>query len=143
MSYREQIAEDIVKVLKNVKDLQPSLVTREPFDVEKIAITQFPAILVNTGTETRETVTLGSGGLRRGTIEYQLRCFVRGNLIDKKRNEMIEVVEEELDRDRNRLISGQVIDTQITSIEVIDRLPPLGEVIVTVAVSYQFTRGTS
>jgi len=143
MSYREQIAEDIVKVLKNVTDLQPNFVTREPFEADKLAITQFPAILVATGTETRETVTLGTGGLRRGTIEYNIRCFVRGTEIDKKRNELIEVVEEELDRDRNRLISGQVIDTQITSIEVVDRLPPLGEVIVTVAVSYQFTRGTS
>lgn len=143
MSYREQIAEDLVKVLKNVRDLQPTLVTREPFDVEKIAITQFPAILINTGTETRETVSMGSGGLRRGTIEYLIRGFVRGTEIDRRRNELIELVEEELDRDRNRLISGVVIDTQVTSIEVVDRLPPLGEVIVTVAVSYQFARGTS
>ena len=143
MSYREQIAEDIVKVLKNVRDLQPAFVTREPFEADKLAITQFPAILVATGTETRETVSMGPSGLRRGTIEYNVRCFVRGNEIDKKRNELIELVEEELDRDRDRLISGVVIDTQITSIEVVDRLPPLGEVIVTVAVGYQFTRGTS
>ena len=99
MSYREQIAEDIIKILKNVKDLQPSLVTREPFDVEKIAITQFPALLVNTGTETRETVSMGATGIRRGTIEYNIRCFVRGNDIDTKRNQLIELVEEELDRE--------------------------------------------
>jgi len=73
-----------------------------------------------------------------------VRAFVRGNEIDKKRNDLIEAIEEALDADRNRgKSSNQVLDTQIASIEVVDRLPPLGEVVLTINVRYIFTRGTT
>jgi CheY-like chemotaxis protein len=59
-------------------------------------------------------------------------------------NNGIEAIEEALDADRNRgKSSNQVLDTQIASIEVVDRLPPLGEVVLTVNVRYIFTRGTT
>lgn len=141
MSIREDIVTDIVTTLKEIKDLKPALVTREPFDVEKLAITQFPAVLINSTNEERTTETM-SMGIRQGTIAYTIRGFVRGNEIDKKRNDLIEAIEEALDADRNRGKSSSIIqDTQIASIEVIDRLPPLGEVVLTVNVRYVFTRG--
>ena len=143
MSLREDIVNDIVTTLQNISDLQPVLVTREPFDVEKLAITQFPAILITSTNEERTTETM-SAGIRQGTIAYTVRGFVRGNEIDKKRNDLIEAIEEALDADRNRgKSSRQVLDTQIASIEVVDRLPPLGEVVLTVNVRYIFTRGTT
>ena len=81
MSIRESLAKDIVTTLKEIEDPKPILVTREPFDVEKLAITQFPSILVQTGDEEKETVTMGmsNAGIRTGQITYNLRCFVRGN----------------------------------------------------------------
>ena len=143
MSLREDIVIDIVTTLESIADLQPVLVTREPFDVEKLAITQFPAILITSTNEARTTETM-SAGIRQGTIAYTVRAFVRGNEIDKKRNDLIEAIEEALDADRNRgKSSRQVLDTQVVSIEVIDRLPPLGEVVLTVNVRYIFTRGTT
>jgi len=143
MSLREDIVIDIVTTLQNISDLQPVLVTREPFDVEKLAITQFPAILISSVNEERTTETMRLG-IRQGTIAYTVRGFVRGNEIDKKRNDLIEAIEEALDADRNRgKTSSQVLDTQIASIEVVDRLPPLGEVVLTVNVRYIFTRGTT
>ena len=143
MSIREDIVNDIVTTLENIADLQPVLVTREPFDVEKLAITQFPAILITSVNEERATETM-SAGIRQSTIAYTVRGFVRGNEIDKKRNDLIEAIEEALDADRNRgKSSNQVLDTQIASIEVVDRLPPLGEVVLTVNVRYIFTRGQS
>jgi len=141
MSIREDIVTNIVTTLQNITDLQPVLVTREPFDVEKLAITQFPAILITSVNEERTTETM-SAGIRQGTIAYNVRAFVRGNEIDKKRNDLIEAIEEALDADRNRgKSSRQVLDTQIVSIEVIDRLPPISEVVLTVNVRYIFTRG--
>jgi len=141
MSIREDIVTNIVTTLQNITDLQPVLVTREPFDVEKLAITQFPAILITSVNEERTTETM-SAGIRQGTIAYNVRAFVRGNEIDKKRNDLIEAIEEALDADRNRgKSSRQVLDTQVVSIEVVDRLPPLGEVVLTVNVRYIFTRG--
>jgi hypothetical protein len=117
------------------------LVTREPFDVEKLAITQFPAILITSVNEERATETMRLG-IRQGTIAYTVRGFVRGNEIDKKRNDLIEAIEEALDADRNRGQASSIVqDTQVASIEVVDRLPPLGEVVLTINVRYVFTRG--
>jgi hypothetical protein len=141
MSLREDIVTNIVTTLQEIIDLKPALVTREPFDVEKLAITQFPAVLINSTNEERTTETMRAG-IRQGIIVYTIRGFVRGNEIDKKRNDLIEAIEEALDADRNRGQASSVVqDTQIASIEVIDRLPPLGEVVLTVNVRYVFTRG--
>jgi hypothetical protein len=143
MSLREDIAKNIVATLLEIEDLKPVLVTREPFDVEKLAITQFPAILITSVNEERTTETMRAG-IRQGTIAYTVRGFVRGNEIDKKRNDLVEAIEEALDADRNRGKDSSVVqDTQISSIEVVDRLPPLGEVVLTVNVRYVFTRGTA
>ena len=143
MSLREDIAKDIVTTLENIADLQPVLVTREPFDVEKLAITQFPAILITSTNEERTTETM-SAGIRQGTIAFTVRGFVRGNELDTKRNDIIETIEEALDADRNRgKTNKQVLDTQVVSIEVVDRLPPISEVVLTVNVRYIFTRGTT
>ena len=141
MSLREDIVTNIVTTLQEIIDLKPALVTREPFDVEKLAITQFPAVLINSTNEERTTETMRAG-IRQGIIVYTIRGFVRGNEIDKKRNDLVEAIEEALDADRNRGQNSSVVqDTQVAIIEVIDRLPPLGEVVLTVNVRYVFTRG--
>ena len=141
MSLREDIVTNIVTTLQEIIDLKPALVTREPFDVEKLAITQFPAVLINSTNEERTTETMRAG-IRQGIIVYTIRGFVRGNEIDKKRNDLVEAIEEALDADRNRGQASSVVqDTQVAIIEVIDRLPPLGEVVLTVNVRYVFTRG--
>jgi hypothetical protein len=140
MSIREQIANNIIDTLKAVVDLPPTVITREPFDVEKLAITQFPAMLVETGEELRESATMGAGK-RLATITYIIRAFARGNELDTKRNNLIETIEEALDSDRYRGLGGTVLDTQIVRVEVIPRIAPLAEVVVEVAVRYVFTRG--
>ena len=57
-------------------------------------------------------------------------------------NNIIEAVEEKLDVDRTR--GGNAIDTQIVSIETDDgSIDPVGGVIITVRIEYQFTRGTT
>jgi len=141
MSLRNDFAENIVDVLKDMADPKPVLVTREPFDVEKLAITQFPAILINTFNETRADYSMGIK--RQGTITYIIRAFVRGNELDKKKNDIIERIEETLDTDRSRDSSRKDMKTQVTFIEVVDRLPPLGEVAITVEVRYLYTKGTT
>jgi hypothetical protein len=68
---RQLISENIIDVLKTINDPQPVLVTREPFNVLELAITQFPALLIIPTTEERETITMGpvSTGRRAGTID--------------------------------------------------------------------------
>jgi hypothetical protein len=149
-SIREQIAENIEQTLADIADPQPVLVTREPFEVEKLAITQFPAVLIQLGTESRETVSMGPSGTgrRTGTIVYTIRGFVRGTSLDSRRNQLIDAIESALDQDRYRgltltLEGARVIDSQVTEIEVITRQPPLAEFTVTFAVRYVYVRGTA
>lgn len=140
MSIRETVIENIVDVLKDMNDPKPVLVSREPFDVEKLAITQFPALLVQSGQETRLDTAMSS---RQGIINYNIRAFVRGNELDKKKNEIIERIEETLDTDRLRGTDLKSMRTQVTTITPVDRLAPLGEVVITVQVEYKYPRGTT
>jgi hypothetical protein len=143
MSIREQIAQNIVSVLKTIEHPAPVLITREPFVVQELAITQFPAILVQIQTEERETISMGAPGVgrRMGTITYILRGYVRGTELDSRRNDLIESIEEILEGDRYRdLYTEGVIDSQVTSIEVVERQPPLAEIAVTFQVRYNYLR---
>jgi hypothetical protein len=140
---REQISADIVTVLKSMQDPQPVLVTREPFNVTEIAITQFPAILITPTIEERETITMGTPGTgrRQGSIEFTIRGYVRGAELDRQRNDLIERIEEALDTDRYRDLKALgVIDSQITTIEIIERIPPLAEFSMTYTVRYNYLR---
>lgn len=143
---RQQISENIVRVLKDMRDPQPVLVTREPFNVAEIAITQFPAILITPTIEERETITMGQNGVgrRMGTLDFTIRGYVRGAELDRQRNDLVERIEEALEGDRYRaLIGSGVIDSQIVTIEVIDRLPPLAEVAITFRVRYNYLRAAT
>ena len=143
MSLREDFAVNIVNVLKDMRDPKPVLVTRDPFDVEKLAITQFPAILVATGNETRQDISMAV--LRQGVIQYTIRAFVRGAgvALDKLKNDMIERIEETLDLDRTRGTSNKNMITRVTQITVPDRLAPLAEVVMVVEVRYAYTKGAN
>lgn len=144
MSIRNNLADNIVEVLKDIRDPRPVLVTREPFDVEKLAITQFPAILIQTGVEERDTETMHTGGMRRGTITYTVRGFVRGTELDQKRNDLIEAIEEKLDENRYREQGTNVVqNSMITNIEVIERLAPLAEFSISYEITYYFVRGSA
>lgn len=146
MSIREQVAQNIVDVLTTIEDPAPVLVTREPFVVQELAITQFPAVLVQIQSEERETVSMGAPGVgrRMGTITYILRGFVRGTELDRRRNDLIEAIEEILEGDRYReLYAEGVIDSQVTLIEVIERAPPLAEIAVTFQVRYNYLRAAT
>jgi len=146
MSIRESIAKNIKEVLGDMDPPRPVFVTREPFDVQKLALTQFPAILITTGNETREEHTMG--GNRRAVLEMLIQGFVRSDgregfvqSVDEKRNEMIERIEETLNEDRTReLADSTAVKTRVTLVEVNqDRQPPLGEFTVTCEVHYTYT----
>lgn len=142
MSSRENIAKNIVDTLKTaVQPIRLAFITRQTFDFDKLSNRQFPAVLVRTADENREDSTLGGTlGKRMSTITYDLVCFVKSKEIDTARNQIIETIEEILDVDRTR--GGNAKDTQITSIEVDEgQITPIGGVILTVAVTYEYTRG--
>jgi hypothetical protein len=76
------------------------------------------------------------------TINYEFICYVKGSVIDTARNNLIEAIEEGLDVDRLR--GGYALDTQITRVEIDEgSIDPVGGVIMTIRVLYQYTRGTT
>jgi hypothetical protein len=148
MSLRQDIVTEIIRVLKEIEEPRPVLVTAQPFEVDKLAITQFPALLVKFTNENRETVSMGApgAGRRTGEITCEIRAFVRGSdvEIDTKRNTLLEALEEQLEFDRYLgLQSSGVLDSQITTIEVIDRQAPLAEMRIELTVNYTYLRGTT
>ena len=143
MSARENIAKNIENQLKNMTNPAPGKVSRVFFDVQKLAITQFPAILIVTSNETKTDIATD---IRESVIAYQLRCYVRGTEVDTLRNSLVEEIEETLEKSRNRDISVSdenihSVTTHITNIEVVERELPLGEVIVTCEVTYRYKKG--
>ena len=143
MSARENIAKNLIEQLTNMTDPAPGLVSRKYFDVTKLAITQFPAILLITANETREDI---STDLREGNIQYQLRCYLRGTELDTLRNELIERIEETVETDRSRNIDYNInnihnVTTRVASIELIQRELPLAEVVVNLDVFYRYKKG--
>jgi len=141
MNLREHIVTHVIDALKEMDDPRPVLVTREPFEVAELAITQFPAVLVSFATEERELATMGANGIKQGTITFNIRGFVRGKELDRLRNELINQIETTLESERYRqLYSSGVKDSIIRTIEVIDRAPPLAEILITLEVGYFYNR---
>jgi hypothetical protein len=67
---------------------------------------------------------------------------VRGNELDRRKNEILEAIEEQLDKNRKLSIAG-VMDVQIRRIETVNRLPPLAELSIDVEVRYNYLRGNT
>ena len=144
MSVRESVASNIVSTLQAATSpVAPAYVTREPFNFNELSNAQFPAILVQTTRESRNDVTIGDDAITRsGTITYELIGYVKSTTIDAARNNLVETIEEALDADRTR--GGNALDTQIVLIETDEgAIAPIGGVIVTVEVMYNFTRGNT
>jgi len=144
MSVRENIASNLVTTLQAVTTpVTIKFVTREPFDFDKLSNAQYPAVLIRTTSEDRGDSTLGGASAQRlATIDYELVCYVKGTGLDQARNNIVEAIEEKLDEDRSR--GGNAIDTQIISVDTDDgSIAPIGGVILTVRIEYQYTRGTT
>lgn len=145
MSLRQSIVDELIRSLKEIEYPRPVLVTAEPFEVDKLAITQFPALLIKFQRENRETATMGvpGSGRRTATVVCELRAFVRGTELDTQRNRLLEAIEEQLEQDRYLGLRTQgVMDTQIRTIEIQDRLQPLAELRMEIDVRYTYLRGT-
>jgi len=141
MSIRELIAADIKTALVAMTTpVAAAYVTRDPFDFKKLSNAQFPAILVETAAETRSDATIGDSLKRHAAIDYRIIGYIKGASIDAARNNLIEAIEEKLDADRTR--GGNAIDTQVVSVDIDDgSISPIGGIILTVRVTYQYTRG--
>lgn len=135
-SYRENIAKDIAKSLKSIKSVR--YVDRNVFEVDEISDAQFPAVLVQSGSEQKTDLVMGYE--RRGQIEYILTAFVKGKYLDSARNKILDEIEEKLYEDVSR--DGYATDTLVTEVNTDEGvLYPLGAVQIIVRCDYIHQKG--
>ena len=135
-SYRENIAKDLVSSIKSIKPVK--YVTRDVFEADELSDAQFPAVLVQTGSELKTDIAMGYQ--REGTVEYILTGFVKGKYLDTARNELLDQIEEKLYEDVSR--GGYAIDTLVTEINTDEGVIfPLGAIQVIVRVRYVHPKG--
>lgn len=141
MSKREDIANDIVKALKNINSPRLGMVTREPIVIEEISRQAIPAVFVESADEEREQLTNGNG--RLGRISYNLDIVVKSDMRDTDRNALVEAIEEKLEADVRR--DGNALDGEVVVVEVIDpgEAVPYATMRVVYLVTYRYERGAT
>ena len=76
MSKREDIASHIVTTILAISSPSIKKCTRQPFPLEELAESQYPAVLVQTQEETKEDQELGDGAKTRiATLEFLITGY--------------------------------------------------------------------
>ena len=141
-STRELIIRDIVDTLKNQQSVRLGTVSRDPgLEIQDLAKTAFPAVIVESGSEIRESITqMGAGQQRQATMSVNMSVWIGSNAqADSQRNDLIEKIEELLEVDTTR--GGVAIDTQLVEIETGTDTAPYASMRLIIQVQYIYTKG--
>jgi hypothetical protein len=130
--------------LQGVSSPQIKKLTRQPFPLEELAQSQYPAVLVQTQEETKEDQAIGSGSQTRvNNLEFLITGYVKGSEsnIDTARNNLASAIETELENDITR--NNNALDTEVISLETdAGTLFPYGAISMVVRVIYEHDSGT-
>ena len=144
MSKREDIASHIVSTILTISSPSIKKCTRQPFPLEELAESQYPAVLVQTQEETKEDQELGSGAKTRiATLEFLITGYVKGveSNIDTARNNLASAIETQLESDITR--NNKALDTEVISLETdAGTLFPYGAISMVVRVIYEHESAT-
>ena len=144
MSKREDIASHIVTTILAISSPSVKKCTRQPFPLEELAESQYPAVLVQTQEETKEDQELGNGAKTRiATLEFLITGYVKGveSNIDTARNNLASAIETQLESDITR--NNKALDTEVVSLETdAGTLFPYGAISMVVRVIYEHDSAT-
>ena len=144
MSKREDIASHIVSTILTISSPSIKKCTRQPFPLEELAESQYPAVLVQTQEETKEDQELGNGAKTRiATLEFLITGYVKGveSNIDTARNNLASAIETQLESDITR--NNKALDTEVVSLETdAGTLFPYGAISMVVRVIYEHESAT-
>ena len=144
MSKREDIASHIVTTIEAISSPSINKVTRQPFNLEELAQSQYPAVLVQTQEETKEDQELGDGAKTRiCTLEFLVTGYIKGSEsnIDTARNTLATAIETQLESDITR--NSKALDTEVISLETdAGTLFPYGAISMVVRVIYEHESAT-
>ena len=144
MSKREDIASHIVTTILAISSPSIKKCTRQPFPLDELAESQYPAVLVQTQEETKEDQELGDGAKTRiATLEFLITGYVKGveSNIDTARNNLASAIETQLESDITR--NNKALDTEVISLETdAGTLFPYGAISMVVRVIYEHESAT-
>ena len=144
MSVRENIASNLLTTISGISSPAVKKATRQPFILDELSEQQYPAVIVQTSSETRQDSELGSGAkTRHGSIDFLILGFVKGaeSNIDTARNELITAIETAVETDITR--NGNALDTMVVSCETDEgSLFPVGGIRMTIRCMYEYQSGT-
>ena len=144
MSKREDIASHIVTTILAISSPSIKKCTRQPFPLEELAESQYPAVLVQTQEETKEDQELGDGAKTRvATLEFLITGYVKGveSNIDTARNNLASAIETQLESDITR--NNKALDTEVISLDTdAGTLFPYGAISMVVRVIYEHESAT-
>ena len=144
MSKREDIASHIVTTILAISSPSIKKCTRQPFPLEELAESQYPAVLVQTQEETKEDQELGDGAKTRiASLEFLITGYVKGveSNIDTARNNLASAIETQLESDITR--NNKALDTEVISLETdAGTLFPYGAISMVVRVIYEHQSAT-
>ena len=144
MSKREDIASHIVTTILAISSPSVKKCTRQPFPLEELAESQYPAVLVQTQEETKEDQEVGDGAKTRiATLEFSITGYVKGveSNIDTARNNLASAIETQLESDITR--NNKALDTEVISLETdAGTLFPYGAISMVVRVIYEHESAT-
>ena len=144
MSVRENIASNLLTTISGISSPVIKKATRQPFILDELSEQQYPAVIVQTSSETRQDSELGSGAkTRHGSIDFLILGFVKGaeSNIDTARNQLITAIETAVETDITR--NGNALDTMVVSCETDEgSLFPVGGIRMTIRCMYEYQSGT-
>lgn len=111
---REQLSQAVLKILKSVDGL--GLVTRDPQNIEDLARTNFPCVIVNATSEVREFIAGGGPDYIMSKITYELALWTQSPFVDTKRNNLFDSIETAFNAERK--LGGLASDLVIREIRV-------------------------
>jgi hypothetical protein len=142
-SRRELIVRNIVDTLQGQILVRLGTITRNPgIELQDIAQTAFPAVIVESGGELRESITQMSPVQQRQAImSVNITAWINsGAQADSLRNDLIQGIESALEVDPTR--GGISLDTQLTEVETGTDTDPYSSMTMIFTIPYVYTKGT-
>jgi|TARA_R100000734_G_C3317350_1_gene110421 hypothetical protein len=115
---REDVVNEFVKQLKNMKTTKLGVVQRDPIIISELPKTGFPAVYVETVDEDRENLTMGATRLMRSIMQINCVIVVAGKERDRQRNIVVDHIEEHIAQDKT--LGGHAKDCNLTRIELVE-----------------------
>lgn len=141
-SRRELIVRDIVATLTNQQQVRLGTVSRDPgLDIVELANTAFPAVIISSGAEQRESITQGGPVQQRQyTMSVAVQVWINSNAAaDTQLNNLIESIEELLEVDPTR--GAVAFDTQLTEVDVAQDVSPYNSMNLVFTITGVYTKG--